>query len=127
MNELNISTLKPGNIISFKGLINMVVERVNDGTIDIKDNEGIFPYDVFEPVKLREPWIKAFNFTMTGDVSFDRGLGEFHVTTEYEIRHKGKIVCQAPKFVHEFQNLYQEYEGKELLLDINTKELRKLK
>jgi hypothetical protein len=124
---LDVKSLKPGNIISFKGITNMVVEDVTLGTINIKDNEGIFPHDVFDPVKLREPWLLAFNFVMTGDGSFDRERDEFRVTCEYEIRYKGKIICEAPEFVHEFQNLFHKHTGKQLLLDINTKELRKLK
>lgn len=123
LRELRIGNLaqnKDGNVFEVDNVSESGVNGMSWTDSHYGNISGGFDYmytseEVFG-VPLTEEWLVKFGFEMTSDGFFDRGINGFNVTIDYEIRFNGKIICNAPKSVHQLQNLYFALTGEELTI-----------
>ena len=113
--------LRVGNLISFKGKWNGEVEEIKSGSISIKDNEGIFPYDAFEPILLTEEWLLKYGFKQYETVgikthNYIKGNFKFNSAVLWVAEYKGIHIENKILYVHQLQNLYFALTGEELKL-----------
>ena len=124
--------LRVGNLISFKGKWNGEVEEIKSGSISIKDNEGIFPYDVFEPILLTDEWFIKWGFFKDGEY-WSRSVVDYNYCFKYRDWAKNwafyqeytdssdtkddgvkYVISFDIEFVHQLQNLWYTLLHKEI-------------
>ena len=114
--------LRIGNHISFKGKWDGIIEELRSGSVTIKDNDGVFPYDVFEGIALTEELLLR--------LGFEKDSGGYHLEDIYSLsisenKYREYLVCFNDRWlhgelklteVHQLQNMYYCFTGKELTL-----------
>jgi hypothetical protein len=92
-----------------------------DYTIGGESDEGIDPFDEFEPIPLTEEWLLKFGFKkdLDNDLFLNINSNSFLVWQNNNIElldyENNKCICFC-KYVHTLQNLYFALTGEELII-----------
>ncbi len=125
VNKLKSTELRIGNIVSFKGLWDGEIEAIEKIAIIIKDNEGVFSIDSFEPVNLSAEVLQRYGFTKVNNAWV---LPDYYDKSEFSTEWKFSIwnsweneyEYNSAEFpvplhsLHQLQNLYFTLTGEEL-------------
>lgn len=123
---INPREVRIGNWISFKGLWNGQVDDISKHIILIKDNGGIFPVDVFEPIRLigehltlagfnkyRYWWSHPKCTTFSFEHWDNDGVGLYLHCHDYKL---GEYI----KYVHQLQNIFFALTNRELEINLES-------
>lgn len=131
MESVATSKIRSGNYHSMQK-ISLANQAEWSATIDGEAYAQIYPLGIhyvhigtakFVPIKLTPNWLVGLGCRPLGGQWWNKGEGGYNEFNFKWTAEKGFEWCgisHAPKFyVHEFQNLYHEITGKELVLDLN--------
>lgn len=124
---IKANELRIGDLVSFKGKWNGIIEELRSGSVTIKDNDGVFPYDVFEGIELNEDILLKCGFVKGVDNVFFLKTNLFYIRIFEEIGHvlfsldkysNSLKVSDSTKHLHQLQNLYFCLCGNELEINL---------
>lgn len=129
---MDVNELRIGNFVFNKKNVPIKVESISDMGVNLQiDNYGHCPQNYWtlktelSPIPLTNEWYKRFNFSVNKNDSsvyqddniYDGYSTSFYFSTKNRIFYfmGSKLYSAVPiKFVHQFQNWYQCFTGKEL-------------
>ncbi len=126
---IQANELRLGNWVSFKGMWNGQVDKLTKFSVELKDNDNLYPVDCFEGIKLTTERlggcdINLLNWFCEGGYKILEDTADLDYGWTFKVRnasHTTEIEFGYFKYVHQLQNMYFLLTGEELPIQINKK------